>query len=149
MNTRLGISFSQWRMERRPYVIYAVAVTLCILVYFLSLNFYEVDFLVGLTFKIGPLLILALPIVQSMRLRDMGHSAFWPVLPLVGLLVLFVQVLTELASIGGAPGGGPEPLSERLAWNIGLGCLSLTFIGLPYGFFRGKRYASEQEQNRQ
>lgn len=115
-----------WRLSRRAFVVY-IAVLVMMVVGFVSQDVFGVYFgaLEVWLWLTGAVMLLCLPLVLSMRFRDFGQSALWPLLPLTGLLVLAFRLFVDIASIGGTPGSSPQSLSAKVADVYGFACLVL------------------------
>lgn len=96
------ISLRHWHMSRTVFALHIGAIALCCLGF-------------ATTNAAGPwlgavALLLVLPISQSMRLKDAGHSPFWPLPFLAVLAYAGWQLMGALAAVSGAPGGGADPV---------------------------------------
>lgn len=136
MTTGRNISIRAWHMKRFPFAIYFGGLVSCALVFLVSRSFCSCSFLEAGAWHGVALLLLGLPFVLSMRLRDAGFHPVWGLLPLAGLLVLVWMLFSMAASIGGAPSGisrQGEKLGEYFAifCIICLGILSLFGVLAP------------------
>ncbi|MFK7940281.1 MAG: hypothetical protein AB8B82_12940 [Roseovarius sp.] len=62
-----------------------------------------------------------------MRLNRLGRSPFWPALPMIGVILIVLQLLAGIASVSGAPDGTMSD-SEKLVTAFGV--ISLCLIAL-------------------
>lgn len=132
------ISLRHWRLSRVPFVGY-----LCIVALFLGLVAiadvvpFEYALVLRYAFSGAVLSLLALPVVVSMRLHDMGRSVLWAVLPMIAMLLLISGLLSTLAAISGTPGATDQTAQERalelfsFAGLIMLGLLTLYCLFAP------------------
>lgn len=110
------ISMRRWQMGRARFAVHVVAIAVCVASFTLTNS--------GTPWLIALALILALPLSQSMRLNRLGHSPYWPILPLLGALILVWQLMSGLAAVSGAPSGQPDP-SEQAAFAAGMTGLAI------------------------
>ncbi len=104
------ISFVKWRMKRAPFNLYlGMFVPSILAFFFVYSNAVEQRAVEGMVWMLTACLALILFPVMSMRLKDAGRSAFWPLPILFSLCYLGFQILGELASVSGAPRGGADP----------------------------------------
>lgn len=109
-------------MKRRPFAIYFGGLVLCVLVFFGVEIFYSRSFIVTGAWFGGVLLLLSLPFVLSMRLRDAGFHPAWGLLPLAGLPVLIWMLFIAYTPIGRAS-SGISTQGRKLAEYFGMLCI--------------------------
>lgn len=129
MPRRRSLSLREWRLGLRPYLIFLAALFLMIASAAFSSGLPRL--LERLVWIGAPILVTALPLAVSMRFNDLGQSRYWPLLPMVGLLLLFVDIVREFGSVGGAPGGGIGSRDDTLFY-LGGACLIIILIMALY-----------------
>lgn len=134
------ISVRKWRLSRAPFVAYIGLIAACALTFFLiDAMRLDAEGLVTLAWLLGAVLVLALPVVLSMRLRDIGLHPLWAFIPLIGVLIAAIQMLGALSAIGGTPGSTPASRSQTISEWVGLGCLGVMAILAVFGLFAPSR----------
>lgn len=148
MTTGRNTSIRVWRMKRLPFAIYFGGLVFCALVFFTSASVSWYASLEEEAWSGAALLLLALPFVLSMRLRDAGYHPIWGLLPFAGLLVLASMIISMAASIGGAPSGIPTR-GEKLGEYFGMFCIIVLGILSLFGAFAPTKVVSEPNERDQ